>query len=386
MRARAKGVQVWTRSSALLAVLAALSSASPAPAQGSTDTVADGDDVAGPLDVRSVSHGHRGARLTHTLRTYGAFPGRLLAGDNAVVFAFDTNNRRSSFERGAVVFWANGRLRAVVVNRRGNLLARVAVSRPDRRSVKVTLSRRALGSPDGYRWLAVAVAGSRADFAPNRRLILHDVTAPEIVFKPQPVPADTTYDVTFGVSDSGGAGLRRWRLEQRPLGATQWSTIVSGRTLGTKTVSVTAAQGDDDEYRVVAVDRQGNTRTSAIRTVSVPIDDTDPAVAYSPPSSGWTSIGAPAAFLGTVHTTATIGDTVTYAFEGSYFALVGPRTCGAGTVSVDGVTREVRLGCGGGQRRILFAESFPASANHTVSFTLTDGSFSLDGIITRGGA
>jgi hypothetical protein len=352
----------------------------PAIAEADTKTVRDGDDVANALDIRSVSQGHSGTRLTHTLRTYGHFAGRFLNGDNAIGFGFDTNRTASSLERFVVVFWANGALRAVVVNGKGNFIASAGVSRPDARSVRVRISRRSLGSPAGYRWFGFTIVGSRGDAAPNRGLILHDITAPTINFPQPPIPAATSYEITFSVSDRGGAGLKSWRLQQRDFGTTSWSTIASGTAGGSKAVSVSAAEGDDDQYRVVAVDRQSNTRLSAIRTVSVPVDDGDPSIVYA---GGWSTANAvPDAFLGTLHTSSTSGDSLTYTFDGRYVAVVGPADCGTVTVTVDGVQWTVSAPCTGAQRRVLYSESLPGGT-HTLSVEPFSGSFSLDGIVSR---
>ncbi len=366
----------------VVVVVAAL--VAPATAQANRKTVADGDDVSGSLDIRSVSHGHRGTRLTHTLRTYAPFAGRLLRNDNVIGFAFDTSGTRSSVERYAFVFWESGRLHAIVIRPNGRFVASARVSRPSSRSVKVKLSRRSLGNPPGYRWFGFTTMGENFDVAPNRRSILHDITPPTINFPRQPLPADTTYDVTFRVSDTGGAGLRSWRLQLRRFGATRWATIASGTSGGSKEVSVEAAQGDDHQYRVVAVDRHGNRRTSVIRTISLPVDDTDASLLYvAGPSGLWTTSSAIAgAFLGTLHATSTSGDAFTYTFDGGYVALVGPGTCAGGTVSIDGVAEALSPNCSGRQRRVLYAKSL-SRGSHTLVFTLEDGSFSLDGIVSR---
>ena len=246
---------------ALIGVTVLLALAVAPAAQADTKTVRDGNDVATALDIRSVSQGHARSRVTHSLRTYGAFSSRFLQGDNIIGFGFDTNHTARSAERFVFVFWA-GRLRAAVTNRSGDFIAWARVSRPSSHSVKVKVSRGSLNNPTGYRWAAFTVVGSRADRAPNRGLILHDITAPKIVFRRQPIPADVNYDVTFSVSDKGGSGLKSWRLQQRDLGTTTWATIKSGSAGGSKTVPIAAAEDDDDQYRVVAVDGQGNRRVS----------------------------------------------------------------------------------------------------------------------------
>jgi hypothetical protein len=374
------------RRSALVGVIAVLALAGPESAPANTKTVGDGNDVSIALDIRSVSHGHARSRVTHTLRTYGAFSSRLLQGDNVIVFAFDTNGTARSAERFVFVFWA-GRLRAAVTNRNGDFISWASVSRPSSRSVKVKLSRRSLGKPAGYRWVGLTVMGSRADRAPNRGLILHDIRAPNISFLAQPIPADLTYDVTFSVSDKGGSGLKSWRLQQRHFGATTWSTLATGGSGGAKSVSVSALEGADDDYRVLAVDGQGNRRISRIRTVSVPVDDASADVVYT--GSWFVPPPDVNAFLQTLHRTLTVNDSFTYEFDGSYVSLVGPAACSTGTVTIDGgAPAQIRVLCSALPRQVLYSQSL-ANEHHTLLFMYTGpangttDSFGLDGIISR---
>jgi hypothetical protein len=373
-----------TRHRALSGVAALLALAvAPAAAQANAKTVGDGNDVATALDIRSVSHGHRGARLTHSIRTYGAFSSRFLSGDNGFLFGFDTNGTPSTAERFVIVFWGGGRLRAAVTRGNGDFIRWTRVSRPSSHSVKVTLRRGSLGNPAGYRWAAISFVGQRGDRAPNRGLILHDIRAPRIRFPKVPIPAALTYDVAFSVSDSGGSGLRRWRLQQRDFGTSTWTTIRNGTSGGSKSPSVTAAEGDDDQYRVIAVDRHGNRRVSRVRTVSLPVDDVSADIIYGGAWTPQSNLTGP--FLGTLTTTSTNLDSFTYEFDGSYVAIVGPADCVQGTLAIDGTGASEVSPCGGGQRRILFSRSV-AEDHHTATFTFEGsdtGSFSLDGIISR---
>jgi hypothetical protein len=345
------------------------------------------------LDIRSVGQGHKGTRLTHTLRTYGRFSSRFLDGNNGIAFGFDTNGSARSAERFAIVFWAGGRLRSVVFNAKGHVVAKVRVSRPNAHSVKVTLSRGSLGNPVAYRWAGFAFVGRKGDVAPNHGLISHDITAPQVSFPTPPIPADTTYDVTFSLSDSGGAGVKEWRLERRPLGTSSWSTYATGGGGGSHTVPVTAAEGDNDRYRVIAVDKQGNQGVSVIRTVSVPIDDGNAAILYS--GSTWNhATGIPDLFLGTLSSAANPGDGFAYSFTGSYVAVVGTATCGGGSYSVEDSNGDTVAGffndsCNGKPRQILFGSSlldlFDTSvpADYTLTIGYDGESLSFDGIIHR---
>jgi hypothetical protein len=374
---------------ALLTGVAALTVlAAPATAKADEITVRDGNDVSTKLDIRSVSQGHTGRRLTHSLRTYGSFSSRFLDGNNLIAFGFDTNGSARSAERFAVVFWAGGRLRAVVVNAKGHLVAKAGVSRPNSRSVRVMLSRSSLGSPVAYRWAGFTNVGRKGDAAPNHRLILHDITGPKISFPNPQIPADTTYDLTFSVSDTGGAGVGEWRVERRTLGTSAWSTAATGEGGGSQTVSIAAAEGDDDQVRIIAFDRAGNQgTTSVIRTVSVPVDDGNAVIVYS--GSAWNhATGIPDVFLGSLSSTAQPGDSFTYSFTGRYLAVVGTATCSNGTYSLKDSGGNIIADfwhdpCNGQPRQILFSTSLDTDSYElTFGYSVGDP-LSFDGIVAR---
>jgi hypothetical protein len=142
----------------------------------------DGRDTRGALDIASVSHGHNGnGELVHTLRTYRPFSSRLLSKENAVVFAFDTNEDNRP-DRIAAVLWVRGALRGAMVNARGRPVEALRVSRPDARTISVSVTRSSLGFPVQYRWNALTTFRAKRvcekaciDIAPNRKMILHKI-------------------------------------------------------------------------------------------------------------------------------------------------------------------------------------------------------------------
>jgi hypothetical protein len=364
-----------------------VSALAPALARADTGAVRDGNDVAMRLDIRSVAQGHKGTALTHTLRTYRGFSSRFLGGDNGVLFAFDTNGSARSAERFVVVFWSGGRLRAVVANGKGHAVGKARASRPNNRSVMVRLSRGSLGNPADYRWRGFTVVGNALDAAPNRRLIHHDITAPDIAFPNQPIPTDTSYDVTFSLFDRGGAGVKSWTLQRRPFGMSSWSSAGTGSGGGSKAVHVTAAAGENDRYRVIAVDRAGNKRISVIRTVSVPVDDADAAIVYT--GSSWNhATGVADVFLGTLSSSANAGDGFSFDFTGTFVAVIGTGTCATGPVDIedsngDSVLTDFAAPCNGQQHQILFKSSLDRDS-YTLKLNLNGGgALSVDGIVAR---
>jgi hypothetical protein len=377
-----------------LATALTLALAAAGNAHADTRRISDANDRPGRLDIRSASHGHSGARVVHTISTFGRWPGRLLGPNTPNLFAVEiSTDGDRGLERVVLVFFQNGRMVAGVFRVRSRRLVFVgsaSASKPTARSVRVSIRRSRLGTPAGYRWNAYSQFGSAAsgcnlciDRAPNSRRVLHDITDPTIALTSFPsIPPDIEYDVSFRVSDRGGAGLRRWQLQHRLLGDPTWTTVESGRTGGLKSHHHVAEEDDDDQFRVVAVDRHGNRRVSPARIVSVPIDDTSPDLVYNTP---WALGGVLGDFRTTLSSSTMPDDTVTYTFNGRYVAWVAPGGGdGVASVLIDGVSApDVTLADFSGRRRIVFENTFPSVGDHTIKITATSGTVPVDGIVVR---
>jgi Divergent InlB B-repeat domain len=154
----------------------------PSVAEAGNVTRKDARDSRSALDIASVSHSYvNGPFVTHRLRTYRPFSSQLLKGDNAVAFGFDTNNDSSPDLLG-VAAWAQGRLRAALIDRRGNLVLQPRVSRPDARTVAIAIPEGYVGGRERgtYRWAGLTLykakkgcAKTCTDIAPNRGFIFH---------------------------------------------------------------------------------------------------------------------------------------------------------------------------------------------------------------------
>jgi hypothetical protein len=362
-----------------------------------TKRVADPNDTRGALDLRAATHAHSGRRVVHTLATFASWPAGLLGPrtPNFLALALDTKGDRRP-ERIVVIVSGHGRLAAGVFTRAGRYVGSATASRPNAHTVRVSIRRARLGPAAGYRWAALSYfegAGcSRgcADLAPNHGLVLHDLTAPRAFFHGSlfDVAPGTEYDLAFTVSDAGGSRLDSWRLEHRAFGETAWSPAVSGGTGGAKTYHRTSAQGDTDEFRLVALDRQGNRTTTRARTISVPIDDSNAALTYT---SGWSTSVLNSAFLGTLHTAEddSLPASVSYPFTGSFVGIVAPTGNSwidtQGSVFVD----DVHVGdyfpgeLGEGSRQIVFTHGGLAPGAHTLRIDAASQFVPLDGIIVR---
>ena len=137
----------------------------------------DARDSKGGLDIASVSHSYRDGMVTHTLRTFKPFSGRVLKGGNTVVFGFDSNGD-AKVDRLAFALMVEGRLRAAVADARGKPLALATVSRASSRSIAVRFNGDLVGPRGSYTWLALtsykdkkACKKTCTDVAPNRGVI-----------------------------------------------------------------------------------------------------------------------------------------------------------------------------------------------------------------------
>ena len=314
----------------LIIVMVALVAAGNAYAD--TRAISDGNDRPGRLDIRSASHGHEHARVVHSISTFGRWGSGVIGRNTPNLFAVEiSTDGDPALERVVLISSANGRLVAQVIRLpAGTRVGDAAASKLNGRTVRVSIRHRLLGNTSGYRWnahsqyrAAGACSGFCSDRAPNSGRVFHDFTAPHVAMTSFPAVApDVEYDVSFTVTDKGGAGLDSWQLQHRPFGTPSWTTLESGSAGGSKSHHRVSAEDNDDEFRVVAVDGQGNTSISPIKLVSVPIDNTSARLTYT---GAWThGAGSPLDFHDTLSSSSTFGDAVVLTFTGRYVAWVAP--------------------------------------------------------------
>jgi len=364
------------------------------------DVRRDGNDARGPLDLRAAAVGHKGAgSITHTLTTFSSWKPKLLRNGSYFAVAFDTDDDPSDFERCAFALYQNG-LRGQLSNCGRRKVAKVDVRKVSPRAVELTVGLGKLLGPNGgdYRWEGFSFYRNDhgcekacSDSIPNHPpLLLHDLTPPKITPRAFPDPStnaspDTTFPVEFGVSDGGGSGIVSWKLRQRPVNGTGWTPVDDGAGGGHRSVDVSAAEGDQLEFQVIAVDKQGNRTSSAPSDarVTVPIDDDDHSIAYA---GGWTapSAGNGGYFERTRHHSVTNGATasfsVTSTVQDARLRILGGPGNGGATMTVDGGTPVPITEQSDTPRREVVANvTLGPAGTHDVVITISSGPFNLDG-------
>lgn len=372
-----------------------------ASASAHGDVRKDGNDTRGPLDLRSAAVGHKGPRsVTHTLTTFTSWKPKLLRNGSYFALAFDTDDNPADFERCAFAFYQGG-LRGQLSNCGRRKVGKVDVRKTGPRSVEFTVGLGKLLGPGAgdYRWEAFSFyrnahgcAKACSDSVPNHPpLLLHDLTPPTITPRSFPDPttnvsADTTFPVEFGVSDNGGSGIASWKLRQRPVHATGWTPVGDGTDGGHQSVNVDAAEGDQLEFQVIAVDRQGNRMASVPNDarVTVPIDDADPSITYS--GGDWTapSVGNGGYFERSRHHSVVNGATasfsVTSTVPNARLRILGGPGNGGATMTIDGgtpvpITEDSTIA----RREVVANETVGQAGVHNIVITVSSGPFNLDG-------
>ena len=292
-----------------MVVASTLTAVAPVPAGASGIYKTDGNDVAGPLDLASVRLTPISGGDRFQVRTLASFTAAQLDGDDGwIEVDFDTNADRQ-YESWVVVYYYKGKLYAVA-GHANDAVRNLPVRRVDSRTVSFDVPHRFV-APYSYDFAALSIwraspcsrSNPCVDAIPNKYpLLRHDFSAPLVNFIDRPlVSSDAsvtlTFPVTFRVKDDKyGSGVKRWAFKVRAVGD-PWVTTDSG-TANLATVQVIGAEGVVYEYRVKAVDRQGNTRTVGDYVTVVPFDDRNAALVYGNGTPVQTN-NVTGAFLGT---------------------------------------------------------------------------------------
>ena len=360
-----------------------------APAAAHDFTRNDGNDSPSKIDLRSVSVSHTSTGVVHKVTTHNAWTPSSLQNDSFFVIGIDKDHDPSRYERCAFIYFAARRLRGELSNCRSGFIQFLPVAKLTGRTAKITIPKSQTGSV--YWWYGasfwVGAAPCRnvcVDFAPNTLPdVLHDMIRPLVDMETIPflrVWEDSTtpeFVLPFFVSDDH-AGIQSWTVQRRAVDSAIWSDVVSGSAAGSKEPPIVGEEGTRFDYRVVAADKQGNTKTGPIRRVYIPTDDDDLAGFSDPPV-----VAADATAFGGSFSQMSSG-TFTYSWTpGSdcRFELIGSRT-GDWTVEVsaDGGPPTTINGIVGVDlpRSTLYSD---VSCATTYVVTVISGTFGLDAVL-----
>lgn len=371
----------------------------PALASANTQTVADGNDRRGLLDIRSATVTHSGGWLRYRITTWDRWRTSVIGQTTPhfIAVGLDMAGNRN-FERLVALFVFNGRLRAFLINANtGRVLTSSAATRPNPKSISFRIARSPFVAAGGYGWSAFSVyrIGSRnvVDWAPNRSNRFHDVAAPRITLGAFPevttsASATADFPVAFTLNDRTRSAGVDWRVERRLVGSTTRETAVAGVGVGPKAPTVTGVEGANYLMRVVATDRHGNSTASAEVPVSVPFDDAN-AVFSAAYAGTWTNTPLGTPFMGTLRHTVVPASTFTYTFMGSEVSWIAPGAPtglpGSATVAIDGgAATTVDPSTSSGERAMVFTVSgLDPSLPHTIVITHVSGAITVDALLVR---
>ncbi|MDQ4126060.1 MAG: hypothetical protein M3134_10765 [Actinomycetota bacterium] len=139
----------------------------------------DGNDARGPLDIVRIEHAHRASpdgvrQLLHTVRLDRGWPVDRLRHRGFVHLIFELPGHPDNPpERAVWIVYRKGKLVATMYNTLGDpprKLARVALLRPNRRTLKVAFPKSLLRKGDvrRYRWNVVSFVEGRHELCPRR--------------------------------------------------------------------------------------------------------------------------------------------------------------------------------------------------------------------------
>ena len=380
----------------IAAVAIAIAGLTGLPAGAHPFTKNDGNDSPGKLDLRSVSVGHTKTAVVHTFRTYEPWTAKSLGADSYFLVQIDKDNLPNDatrYERCAFIYF-DARLRGLLSNCRAQFIRFLPVVKLSGTAAKVTVPKTQIGNV--YWWAGVSIWDGPApcgngcvDFSPNLFPDrLHDLTPP-VVTMPTTEPLRVWEESTsahfvfpFSVSDQH-SGIGSWTVQRHLVGSGSWTNVVSaGGPSGNKEPPIDdGVEGTRFQYRVVAVDKQGNRRIGPNRLVYIPTDDAnlDPEDFSAASLTVVQDIDA----FGGSYSQMTAGDVFSHTLSGAdcVFELIGP---GSGTWSVDVAIDGQPLPdpitpSGGGQRQILFSSNTCASV---YTFTVNSGNgFAVDAVL-----
>ncbi len=248
----------------------------------------DGNDAKGPLDLAYAQVTRGGSKDLLTWGSRHLVSNKQLDPQNGnFAVAIDTDNN-GHFDFYQYAFFAAGRMRGVLVTRRGRVISRsIATSRLGPRTFRQEIEASSIGMPSMYRFVlysfyqATPCTKKRPclDVIPNRSPYLPvdrrapTITGVKVAGHSTDVSADLNSTATFVTHDfEPGTGLKGWKVESRLGGAGSWTTVETGSTRE-PTVLIPGAEGGRYRVSISSTDKQANTSRLDYYWTLFPFDD-----------------------------------------------------------------------------------------------------------------
>jgi hypothetical protein len=367
-----------------------------APANAHIQTKIDGDDVRGPLDIASVAVEHDESDLLFTITTHRGWKLTDLGPSSFFLLLID-RDQDGSFDRCAFIFSQGGQLRSSLTRCGRREIGNPPVSKPTRRSATVGI---ATATADGtHDWAILSrydesLGCSRPclDLVPNRRPMLHDIEPPEVAWVTTTsgsmlstqLSSTTTVPVEFTSFDTHTGVVARG-IQRAVVGG--WEDLATGLPLDTDTHDLVLNEGETYLLRPVATDAHENLGFDpATLVIRVPFDDAHADVGYA---GTWTSVADGGSFQAGVHSSSSVGASMTFTFTlgefGGTLRILGGPADGTASVEVDGDFGGNALETPSTPKsQNVYGQVWATPGTHTVTLTVTSGTFVIDGIAVYG--
>jgi hypothetical protein len=372
-----------------------------APAVANTIVRTDGNDTKGPLDLASVRVTHGSGGSVFRMTTRAPFTNKQVNGKQGFFeIDFDTNGDRNP-NYFVVVVRRHAKMRGWLFKGNGDLITRKLAAARTGRTARVTVPLSRIGDPKSYDFSAFSVFFAKPcmrdrpciDSIPNNYpLIRHDLTGPTFTWNPEPptystdVSAGLSFPVTFSVADDTfGSGVKDWTLQRRAVGTSTWVEVATGTAHNpTRTVGG-LAEGTSYDLRVIVHDNQGNRTIGPLARTSVPYDDANAFLTYTPGT--WVDGPTEGQFRTTTQEGST-GDEVSFeVVAGHEFCILGgPGSDDAAATLVVGGTEEppVTETSSTAAREKVRCETPSGTGSILVVLSVDQGTFVLDGVAIEG--
>lgn len=353
----------------------------------------------GPLAIAGIRAGHAsyGPNLTITFDR-PLDPGAMGRKDFVVVDV-EADGRGKS-ERWIYLVSVRGRLRSFSYDPKSGAVTPWSSRRPSRRSVVVpTLYDHEVRYFGGHGFAVGSYSetggeclGGCWDVTPERGFLVHDYTAPDIVWFNTPTPHPDypfwfrpTLPVSWRVEDRGLSGIRRVMLMTSEAGTGDWHRAATERIdefhrVTFHKVRVPAVEGAHVMFQLVAEDGAGHVERSSISLSRIPYDQANDS-APGTFTGLWSEDDDPEAQGATVHTSTSPIDSLSFSGAGNTYCVIlrWVSETGGATLEAGGSSLEITQPSYAGDYLWPYCVRTEEAEEHTATLTIQSGRLSVDG-------